>query len=232
MLAVAQISVADRIVSFDAKLTAEKVQPECDYERFRAYTNFAPDPDYTTSDPGDCVASLELSERDELRRGHATHLFVGSRRGTVRVIQDPWRNRGGIVLTANLTSRGGAVSTTLDLVAIEKPRTIEALTITTNASPSFDTADFRVFDDNTNELLWEWDKSVEEPGLFALSFVGEEQFNRAFRFEYEVDGTIDQGTATYAAFATFVIPEPDSNVLAAFWLLPIAAFRKRGRRRG
>ena len=238
VLTITQTAVAGQIVSFDAELRSEKTvwptQTNCAYhtvrptffiERQNGQQVIVPVPGQKITELEDCGVSMEAAEP-------LSYMRVGTAYGLTSFQYHARRDRGGAYFGIGMKSVGGTISANVDAVVVERPRTIEALQVNVGASPDFDIGRFRILDHNTDELIWEYDNSVRElrRRRFDLEFEGEDQFNRAFRFEYEADGSLSRGGASFVAIARFQIPEPSSSSLTMVGLFPLALLRKRGRR--
>ena len=228
VLTAGQLSLAtESIPEFHVKASSEKFdfEPWFSCDSFRdvrpAQGNLAT---VTDLDEG-CGASIEVTEWFGDIRAATQH-------GRTRVRFN--RNRpvpgSGLAASIEFANQGGRLAAEARIVSIQRPRTTLGLDLRVSlVNPqNFQLATVDVFDHDTDELLLAWTLG-DEPGTQTIEL--DDQFNRAFRYEYEFDGFLQGKREGYfGAFLDFQVPEPSSSSLTLFGLLPIAALRKRGRR--
>ena len=154
-----------------------------------------------------------------------------------------WRDGVGISTSIDLLGGDGAatVSTSISLVERLKPTVrpdfgpaMLHLDVRAVALDNFTTANVKVFDHDTNELLLTWDGNHDplEPNngkwfTQELNFV--DRLGHAIRHEFEAEGRIEDGVAHFAAIANLNVPEPRSQTLVTPCLLAFGALRRKRR---
>lgn len=153
-----------------------------------------------------------------------------------------WRDGVGISTSIDLFGGDGAatVSTAITLVERLRPTvkpdfgpSILNLDVRAVGLENFSTANVKVFDHDTNELLLTWERDQEplkpNNGIwFNQNLNFDDRLGHAIRYEFEAEGRIEDGVAHFAAVANLNVPEPScSHIVAVPCLVCLVMRRKR-----
>lgn len=234
--------------NFDATLSSEKTSvPIADCWDFDL-------PGRIVTELEDCGISVNrMSERtgsdfrihERARTLYGSSSIIFNRRMSLPVRRLDWRERLGVGISTSIELLGGdgaaTTSTSITLVERLKPTVkpefgpaILNLDILGEGFDSFSTANVKVFDHDTNELLLSWDKDdLFEPNndiWFSQELNFDDRLGHAIRYELEAEGRILDGVARFAAVANLNVPEPEVHLLVLTSLIALGLLRTRTRR--